>query len=310
MTRDPTPMLAFLSRALLSARTNAAWPALRPLGELLAAASPTRAGALGPPAAVDAHSGLPPYELWARLKADQTVAREEAPNENAESVESLRVRAPSSPAHSARLLRRSYHDALRAQPLVRLGDLDVAVRSPLPHGGRRVLAVLDKAEVDGVLVRLTAELSLDKNITDRALFEVLFAHSRSAVERTLCALLGVRGVREVERVARGAVDLCGVASGGVVPDELACLRGVDGASVCAFAYATCALDVSEGNNDLFAHDAPSLRELAHEHLEGRVLPHRVFRDRKLVVTAAAASVMKKLASARGTKTVCYEVATS
>jgi hypothetical protein len=298
---NPRATLEFLARALAAARTNTAWPPLRPLAALLDACAPNRAGALGPPPVVDAGSGLPPYELWARLKADQTLARDDPSGmgaEGADAVAVLEERAQTSATHAARLARHRYHDALRALPLTRLGDLDVALKSPLPHGGRRVLAVLDKIEVSGVIVRLSAELSLDRSMNDRALFDVLFAHSAAEVEQTCAALLGHAGVREVERVSRGAVEHCAVSDAGICPPPFEELGDVAGAALCTFAYATCALDVTAGDNDVLRQGAPTLPAAT---------PHRVFRDRKLVVTPAARGIVRARVEAAGTRTLIYEV---
>lgn len=281
---------AFLSRALASSRANRSWPDLRVLAGHVAAASPALSGGLGPQLAVDEETGLYPWDVWARIKADHRVATDE-PAHHA-SVHGGDARA---------LARRRYHDALRALPAPRIGDVEHALRSHEPNGARKLHVVLDKIETNGAVVRLTADVTVAKGMGDRQFQELLFPMTSFAVELTLVRLLAAKGVVDVERVTRGAVDLCAVTAAHVRPRAL---EGIDG-DVCALSFSTCAADVTPGDNDLLPHDTTPLADLARTHLGSRALPHRVYRDRKLVATNAQA--VQRAATTAGTRTVVYGV---
>ena len=300
-------LCSFLSRALLAARANRAWPDLRALAGYIAAASPNVHAGLGPRALIDDDTGLFPWESWARLKADHRVALDEAPPA---------VQVPSVLSTP----RRRYHDALRVLPAPRLGDVEHALRSQ-DDSGRRLQVVLDKVEASGVLVRVVAELTmaaraLASEEIDRQLHELLFPMTSFPVELTLVRLLAADDVVDVERVTRGAVDLCSCPPAHVCAPALSALSALSelselsGGSVCALAFSTCAADVTPGDNDPLPHESTPLADLARAHLGSgaRALPHRVYRDRKIVVTKGAAAVAASLARAAGTRTVVYTVA--
>jgi hypothetical protein len=303
-------LCAFLGAALPAARANASWPDLRAAAVLLSAASPAVHGGLGPALGVELDSGLPPYPIWARLKADWRVARDELSGMKPPPARPAAGDPPALgalTAADARLRRRRYHDALRAAPAPRMGDLDLAVRAAEKGGARRVHVVLDKVEASGVLVRIGVDLTIAKAVEPAALEALLLPLTSLPVELTLVRLLTSRGVLEVERVTRGAVDLVACA---VVPPALELLRGVEGAGACALSFSTCARDVTPGDNDPLFHEAPALATVAREHLGSSsqgALGHRVFRDRKFVVTPAAEAPLRALAERARKKTILYVV---
>jgi hypothetical protein len=287
-----TALCAFLSRALIASRANRSWPDLRALGGHVATASPAVHAGLGPPIAVDSVSGLLPWETWARLKADHRVALDEQAS-------------PGAIADGTS--RRRYHDALRALPVPRLGDVEHALRSQ-DKAGRRLHVVLDKVESGGAMVRLAADVTVARSLNDRRFCELLFPMTSFPVELTLVRLLAAQGVVDVERVTRGAVDLCSCPPANVRAPALDALV-TEGGSACAFAFSTCAADVTPGDNDLLPHESTALADLARAHLgsAARALPHRVYRDRKLVVTQRAIGPATAAARSAGTRTVTYSV---
>jgi hypothetical protein len=287
----------FVSGALAASRANRSWPDVRALSGHIAAASPVLNGGLGPPLVVDDGTGLLPWDTWARIKADHRVALDEP--------------AHLSPAGSdARAqARRRYHDALRALPVPRIGDTEHALRSNEANGARKLHVVLDKVESNGVIVRLTADVTVAKGMNDARFQELLFPMTSFPVELTLVRLLAGKGVVDVERVTRGAVDLCAVSLASVRPRALEPLfAGHRDGDVCALSFSTCAADVTPGDNDLLPHDTTPLADLAREHLGAREIAHRVYRDRKLVVTAPVAAAARECARTAGTRTVVYELA--
>ncbi len=283
----------FVSRALASSRANRSWPDLRAFAGHIAAASPALSGGLGPTIVVDEDTGLLPWDAWARIKADHRVASDEPAHHSP---------VPLSSSGDARAhARRRYHDALRALAVPRIGDVEHALRSNEAGGARKLHVVLDKVESNGVLVRLTADVTVAKGLGDARFQELLFPMTSFPVELTLVRLLAAKGVVDVERVTRGAVDLCACAAANVRPRAL---DGIDG-DVCALSFSTCAADVTPGDNDLLPHDTTPLADLARQHLGAREIAHRVYRDRKLVVTDAASA--RKRAQVAGTRTVVYAI---
>lgn len=279
----------FVSRALASSRANRSWPDLRAFAGHIAAASPSLNGGLGPPLVIDEDTGLLPWDTWARIKADHRVGLDEPAHAS-----------PLSSSSDARAhARRRYHDALRALPVPRIGDVEHALRSSESGGARKLHVVLDKVESNGAIVRLTADVTVAKGMGDARFQELLFPMTSFPVELTLVRLLAAKGVIDVERVTRGAVDVCACALANVRPRAL---DGIDG-DVCALSFSTCAADVTPGDNDLIAHETTPLADLARTHLGAREIAHRVYRDRKLVVSDAASA--QRRARAAGTRTVIY-----
>ncbi len=265
-----------LAAALAASRANTSFIDVRTAAAHLAHAT----GEL----AFDRATGLPTYETWARLRADWQLAREAAPG--------------------------SRWQALRALAAPRLGELDVAVRSA-DKRGRRVHATLDKVATDGRLVRLRADLTLAKGLDDDELFDVLFPAADLAAELLLVRVAASRGVREVERVGICAVDAFADVEPSPEPSLMPSVLDLAAPGAVALSLATqvCATDLTPGDNDLVP-DQPSADAAAvRARLGTSLLPHRLYRDRKLVANAVAAPLLVARARARGTRTVIYTVET-
>lgn len=263
-----------LSAALSASRANASFPDARTAAAHLQHAEG--------PIAVGATTGLPTYESWARLRADWQVARE------------------SGTGARARLLREL------APP--RLGDLDVALRSS-DRSSRRLHVTLDKVTTDGRWLRLLADITVDKELKDSSLFDLLFPAAELPVELLLVRVGAARGVRDVERVGVGAIDLFADVEGrpGPAVDPPALALGAPGAIALSLAAAACASDLTPGDNDLL-RDAPSAdADAVRARLGSTALPQRLYRDRKMVVNDVAAPLLTALARERGTRTVLYRV---
>lgn len=264
-----------LAAALRASRANHGFVDVRLAADHLEAA---RA-----PLALDPGTCLPTYETWARLAADWTVARERG--------------APT---------------VARAKP--RLGELDVALRSET-RGGRRLHVTLDKVANDGRLLRLTADLEVERRVRDAALFEVLFPAADLPVELLLVRVLATAGVRAVEQVAIGAVDVFAdveVTPGPALGSPRLGLAGAPGAVALGLAHHICSTDITPGDNDCLGV-ADISRALAGEaagvrdRLGTAALPQRLYRDRKLVANAAASPLLRERVAARGTRTVLYSL---
>lgn len=263
---------ARLAAALSASRANASFPDARLAASHLRAAS----GTLD----VVVATGLPSYESWARLAADWQVASDGAGGPR--------------------------HDALRGIAKPRLGDLEVALRSA-DQRARRVHVTLDKVATDGRLLRLLADLTVERRLRDQALFELLFPAADLPIELLLVRVRAARGVQAVERVGIGAVDLFAdveVTTGPAIDPPrlaLAVQRGV----ALSLASSLIAADVTPGDNDLLSSAVDGDAAAVRARLGTAALPQRLYLDRKLVVNAAARPVIEARVRARGTRTVLY-----
>lgn len=261
-----------LSRALMSSRANHSFPDLRTAAAHLRLANGS--------VRVDGATGLPSYETWARLRADALVAKEGGSGPRARALREL------------------------APP--RLGDLDVAERSADRHG-RRLQVTLDKVSADGRLLRVRADVTVDRAVRQDALFELLFPAADLPAELLLVRVRAAQGVRDVERVSIGAVDLFVdielLPGPAIDPPRLA--LGAPGAVALSLATSVCATDLSGGANDPLEEEPGPEATSVRQRLGSAQLPHRLYRDRKWVVDAVAAPLLAARARAAGTRTVFY-----
>lgn len=265
--------LARLAAALSASRANASFPDVRVAAAHLRLAT----GPLG----VVLASGLPSYESWARMRADWQVAHETHAG-----------------ARSA---------ALRGLPGPRLADLDVAVRSA-DGPTKRLHVALDKIATDGRLLRLLADLTVDRSLGERRLFDLLFPAADLPAELLLVRLGAARGVRLVERVAVGAVDVfADVETGGPPIDPPRLSLAAPDAVALSLSTATCALDLTPGDNDVLSEPAAGDAAAVRRRLGTAALPQRLYLDRKLVVNQAARPAIERRVRERGSRTVLYRL---
>ncbi|OGQ18346.1 MAG: hypothetical protein A2138_20590 [Deltaproteobacteria bacterium RBG_16_71_12] len=263
--------LARLAAALSASRANASFPDVR------AAAAHLRLAA--GPLAVVLTSGLPSYQAWARMRADWQVAREASVGGRARGLVGL--------------------------PAPRLGDLGVAERSN-DRRTRRLQVTLDKVATDGRMLRLLAHLTVDRSLDDQALLDLLFPAADLPVELLLVRLVAAPGVRAVERVNIGAVDIFADIEADVPPvDPPRLALAAPGAVALSLSTASCALDLTPGDNDVLSVPATGDAAAVRQRLGTAALPHRLYLDRKLVLNAVARPVLEQRVRARGTRTVLY-----
>lgn len=263
-----------LSVALSASRANASFPDARTAAAHLRHAEG--------PLVVGAATGLPTYESWARLRADWQVARESGTSAKARSLREL------------------------AAP--RLGDLDVALRSS-DRSARRLHVTLDKVSADGRWLRLLADITVDKGLKDSSLFDLLFPAAELPAELLLVRVGAARGVRAVERVGVGAIDLFADVerAPGPAVDPPALALDAAGAVALSLATSVCASDLTPGDNDLLRNAPSADADAVRARLGSTALPQRLYRDRKLVVNDVAASLLSARARERGTRTVFYRM---
>lgn len=293
-------------RLLDAARGNDRFVKVRALRLLWSAWQ--RAFALSPetvPAPVlDDGTGMPPWATWAEVLAEQRLGAALPPREVPDPTALVGDGA------KARLRRReAAARVLAAVPPLPLETGRVDVRRV---EGRRALVTLtlDRIGATGLFVRVGADVSV---VVDGAARGIMVDDDRARAAAPLIAVLersaalpapalavqlaASGGDVVVERVTRGVVGPLSVAGRG---RALGALAGADG-GVLAMSVEELHGDVAENaDNDVFAGDElQTLWQALPTELRGL----KVFRDARVVATAAAAARVRALADRRGMKTV-------
>jgi hypothetical protein len=326
-TLDPGEEAAYVTRtcaALAAARLNAHYPQARAASAHLRCMSAAVHGGLYGPLQLDLRSGLPTYREWIRVATDAGLAESALAELPAE--EELAARAASAPhgIHGKRWLKAAYFKALRAQPLVQIDRMSVALRRvDAPARTAYFTVVLDKLDPSGCLIRYTVELAQQDAFWRRPMVELdarsvrhseefqslVFRFASVDAELTFARLAEHEHVR-VERVTRGSIGPF-YASSTRVPAPLDALLAEPAAWVASFSLDIAATDLSsDGDNDpLTTSLGGSLSAEAraeYEQARGR-FGYKVFRDRKFVVPGPLRGALAALCREQGTRNIVYAV---
>jgi hypothetical protein len=307
-------------RVLRAARLNTQYPDARALASHVGALAPEVHRGLYPGLEVDLRSGLPSYKEWTRVQTDVRIAAEQL--RGLGHRDALVSRAGrGSEIHARQLAKHGYYSDLAGASLAPLGEMTVALRRVEPEARRASFrVVLDKLDARGFFVRSSIDLAQTSDAwTERAVvlgddaarqtegFQSLIYELASLdSELTFITLTTTAGL-EVERVVKGTVGPFCFAWTRGPEDVTRVLAG--GRFVAMFALDMASIDLaSDRDNDpfedlVFERFSPEARR-EYERTRERH-GYKVFKDRKLVVSADLVSDVRSICAARGTRNVVY-----
>ncbi len=306
--------LGAYAAAFAAARGNDRFVKVRAVAQLLAAWQKARAISPDTVAVprVDDDTGMVPWAVLADVISEADMGRSLGPAQSSSSSSSFASAAPAE-AGSARERLRRREDAARAlgaHPPLPLVDGAVVLRR---HVGERaeVLLTLDRVTASGLLVRLSAELSLARDQSALVVSgDVVSATSGllSTLERAAqlpapAVAVQLAGHADVEllRLTRGVIGPARVLGRGA---RFADIAGDDDV-LLVMGFEELGADIATvADNDVFADD--DLGALM------RALPERLkdlgaFRDARIYASACAAARINAVAAGSGKKPVISAV---
>jgi hypothetical protein len=318
---------AYLSRvcsALAAARLNAQYPPARAASAHLRCMGASAHGGLYGPLQLDQRSGLPTYKEWIRVLTDAGMAESALAELPDEAVLAARAEAAPEGIHGKLWLKAAYYRALRAQPLLQIDRMSVALRR-VEAAARTAYftVVLDKLDPSGCLIRYTVELAqqdalwrrpivdLDASAQRRAdeLRSLVFQLASLDAELTFARLCEHPHVR-VERVTRGCIGPF-FAPELRAPDLIAPLLHDRAAWLASFSLDVAATDLAADCDndplDTWLGNVLSAQARAEYDQARSRFGYKVFKDRKFVAPAALSGELAALCQGRGTRNIVYAV---